>query len=474
MKILFAASEALPYFKTGGLGDVLGSLPKCLAANGHDVAVVIPYYRSLKDNASEDIRYVASTMVDLAWRKQYCGIYAAVNEGVRYYFIDNEYYFARPTPYGQYDDGERFAFFSKALLEMLQFVDFKPDVIHANDWQTALVPLFYDAFFRSLEGYEDIKTVFTIHNIEYQGFCQLNFLSDVCGVPDKYYPIYEFAGCINLMKGALVMSDAITTVSPTYASELSYSFYGHGLETIIRAEAHKLTGILNGIDLKEYNPRTDPLIPFTYSPDSRGGKAKCKAALQKELGLKVSPNTMLIGVVSRLVSHKGLDLIRAIFSELMQADVEVVVLGVGDHQYEDFFSAAETHYPGRVKACLAFDSALSHRIYAAADLFLMPSKAEPCGLSQMIAMRYGTIPLVRETGGLKDTVSPVDDEGNGRGFTFRTYNAHDMLSALWRATAAFADKEKWSRIVTAAMSYNSGWDVSAERYAALYHHLCNK
>ncbi|MCQ2446655.1 MAG: glycogen/starch synthase, partial [Clostridia bacterium] len=244
MKILFAASEALPYFKTGGLGDVLGSLPKCLAANDHDVAVVIPYYRSLKDNASEDIRYVASTMVDLAWRKQYCGIYAAVNEGVRYYFIDNEYYFARPTPYGQYDDGERFAFFSKALLEMLQFVDFKPDVIHANDWQTALVPLFYDAFFRSLEGYEGIKTVFTIHNIEYQGFCQLNFLSDVCGVPDKYYPIYEFAGCINLMKGALVMSDAITTVSPTYASELSYSFYGHGLETIIRAEAHKLTGIL--------------------------------------------------------------------------------------------------------------------------------------------------------------------------------------------------------------------------------------
>lgn len=473
MKILFAASEALPYFKTGGLGDVLGSLPKCLAANGHDVAVVIPYYKSIKADAGDDIQYVASIMVDLAWRKQYCGIYAAVNKGVRYYFIDNEYYFDRPTPYGQYDDGERFAFFSKALLAMLPSVDFKPDVIHANDWQTALVPLFYDAFYRDQEGYENIKTVFTIHNIEYQGFCQLSFLSDVCGVPDKYYPLYEYAGCINLMKGALVMSDAITTVSPTYAEELSYSFYGHGLENIIRAQAHKLTGIVNGIDLKEYNPWTDPMIPHRFSRNCRGGKAKCKAALQKELDLDVRPEPMLIGIVSRLVAHKGLDLIRAVFDDLMRADVQVVVLGVGDHQYEDFFAAAESHYPGRVKACLKFDSALSHRIYAACDLFLMPSKAEPCGLSQMIAMRYGTIPLVRETGGLKDTVSPVDDDGNGRGFTFQTYNAHDMLSALWRAVGSFEDKEKWSRIITAAMNYNSGWNVSAERYAALYDHLCH-
>ena len=471
MKILFAASEALPFFKTGGLGDVLGALPKTLAGSGHQVAVALPFYKAIKNASPDDVRYVASIMVDLAWRHQYCGIYTAVRDGVTYYLIDNEFYFDRPTPYGQYDDGERFAFFSKAVLEILTTVDFFPDVIHANDWQTALIPLFYHAFYREIPSYAGIKNVFTIHNIEYQGFCQQNFLSDVCGVPDSYYPDYEYAGCINLMKGAITMADAVTTVSPTYAEELHYSFYGHGLENVIRANAHKLTGIVNGIDLKEYDPWRDKQIPHRFSVNNRTGKQKCKADLQKELGLDVRPDPMLIAMVTRLASHKGLDLVRAVFSDLMAADVQFVVLGVGEKQYEEFFRLAEVHYPGRVKACLQFDSALSHRIYAASDLFLMPSKAEPCGLSQMIAMRYGTVPLVRETGGLKDTVAPADNEGNGRGFTFRTYNAHDMLDAIWRAVGAFGDKGKWAKITTADMTYQSGWDISAEKYLALYQKL---
>lgn len=472
MKILFATSEALPFFKSGGLGDVLYALPKYLAKSKHQVAVVLPYYKSIKNENHEDIEYVASTMVELAWRRQYCGIYTVVREGVRYFLLDNEFYFNRPTAYGQYDDGERFAFFSKAVLAMLPFVNFYPDVIHANDWQTALIPLFLDAFYKDLPEYGKIKTVFTIHNIEYQGFCQLSFLSEVCGVPDRYYTKYEYAGCINMMKGALEMADAITTVSPTYAKELSYSFYGHGLENIIRANAHKLTGILNGIDVASYNPWTDKNIPFRFSRNQRGGKAKCKAALQAELGLEQNPDAMLIGMVTRLVSHKGLDLVRAVFNDLMKANVQFVVLGLGDAQYEDFFQTAELHYPGRVKAMLAFDAPLSHRIYAGCDLFLMPSKAEPCGLAQMISMRYGTLPLVRETGGLKDTVTSVDDEGNGgRGFTFQTYNAHDMLDSLWRACALYAKPEKWAQTMTAAMNYPCGWDQSAEQYLALYNKL---
>ncbi|MBR5869315.1 MAG: glycogen synthase, partial [Clostridia bacterium] len=456
----------------GGLGDVLYALPKYLAKSKHQIAVVLPYYKSIKNENHEDIEYVASTMVELAWRRQYCGIYTVVREGVRYFLLDNEFYFNRPTAYGQYDDGERFAFFSKAVLAMLPFVNFYPDVIHANDWQTALVPLFLDAFYKEIPEYSNIKTVFTIHNIEYQGFCQLSFLSEVCGVPDRYYAKYEYAGCINLMKGALEMADAITTVSPTYAEELSYSFYGHGLENIIRANAHKLTGILNGIDVSSYNPWTDKNIPFRFSRNQRGGKAKCKAALQAELGLEQNPDAMLIGMVTRLVSHKGLDLVRAVFNDLMRANVQFVVLGLGDAQYEEFFQTAELHYPGRVKAMLAFDAPLSHRIYAGCDLFLMPSKAEPCGLAQMISMRYGTLPLVRETGGLKDTVSPVDDEGNGgRGFTFHSYNAHDMLDSLWRACGLYGKPEKWAQIMTAAMTYPCGWDQSADRYLDLYNKL---
>jgi len=468
MKILFAASEAMPYIKTGGLGDVMGALPQCLARQKNEVGIVLPFYREIKDKALEDIRYVGSIMVDLSWRKQYCGIYTSVWNGVRYFFLDNEYYFNRPTSYGQYDDGERFAFFSKALLDILPSVDFFPDVIHCNDWQTALVPLFLQAFYQNDERYKKCRTVFTIHNIEYQGFCQLNFLSDVCGVPESFFPMYEFANCINLMKGALIASDAITTVSPTYAQELHYAYYGHGLESIIRTQSYKLTGILNGIDQKAFNPWSDPLIPFRFDRTRRGGKAKCKAALQAELGLEEKENTMLIGMVSRLVSHKGLDLLRAVFDDLMKADVQFVVLGVGDPQYEEFFRSAEAQYPGRCKAMLTFDNALSHRIYAGCDMLLMPSKAEPCGLSQMIAMRYGTIPLVRETGGLKDTVTPSGRNEVGRGFTFCTYNAHDMLNSIWEAVGCFQDKAHWSHIMTTAMNYDSSWDTSAEIYTSVY------
>ena len=432
MKVLYATSEALPFAASGGLADVAGSLPKALRTRLIGCRVVLPLYESVPQQLRDSMTFLTSLSVPVAWRRQYCGVFEAKYNGVIYYLLDNQYYFKRPGLYGHYDDAERFAFLARAVLEMLPFIDFHPDIIHANDWQTALIPVYYRLFYDQREGYENMKMVYTIHNIQYQGKYGMEILEDVFGIPQSAKSIVEQDGCVNLMKGAIEMADRVTTVSPTYAEELLDPWYAHGLDTILRLRSFKLSGILNGIDTDSYNPETDPDIYAHYTAEDPSGKAENKRALQERLGLPQRPEAPLIGMVTRLVSHKGLDLVKYVLDELLQADVQMVLLGSGDWTYENFFREAQDRHREKFCYCAGFVPELARKIYAGADIFLMPSKSEPCGLSQMVACRYGAVPVVRETGGLKDSITDCGD-GYGIGFTFKTYNANDMLAAIHRA-----------------------------------------
>ena len=462
MKILFAASEAVPYAASGGLADVVGSLPKAISAKGHECAVVIPLYQSIKPELRGDMEFVTNITVDVSWRKQYCGIYTAERDGVTYFFIDNEYYFQIVGLYGFYDDCERFVFFDRAVLEMLKYISFKPDIINCNDWQTALIPVYYQIYYKYQQGYDKIKTVFTIHNIEYQGKYGKEVLSEVMGIPSYNTGLLEYDGYINMLKGALETSDKLITVSPSYAWEILDPWYAHGLDRILVTKQYKLQGIMNGIDTKLYDPSHDPFIAWRYTSDELSGKVKCKAELLSELGMNDNGEP-LIGIVTRFVRHKGIDLIRCVFEEIVRSGVKFAVLGSGEKMYEDFFLEMARRYPERVSVNVGFIPELSHKIYAGADMFLMPSQSEPCGLAQMIAMRYGTIPIVRETGGLRDSVRDNGGE-NGNGFTFKTYNAFDMLDAVWRAKRDYYDSDCWEALVKRAMSCDFSWSSSADTY----------
>ena len=472
MKVLYVASEALPFMASGGLGDVAGSLPQALRKRLIGCRVVMPLYDTIKQELKDKMTFVTNISVPVAWRRQYCGIFQAKHEGVIYYLIDNQYYFKRDTIYGHYDDAERFTFFARAVLEILPVVDFKPDIIHCNDWQSALTPVFYTTLYSKDPWYQGIKTVFTIHNIQYQGTYGMELVGDVIGLNPADTSVVEYDGDVNFMKGAIECADKVTTVSPSYAGEILDPWYSHGLDTILRERQWKLQGILNGIDVDNYNPETDKAIVKNYTvKDVKAGKAENKKALQKEMGLPQRADTPIIGLVSRLVSHKGLDLIKGILDELLSTtDVQVAVLGSGDWQYENFFREMQAKYPDKLAVTIGFIPALSRKVYAGSDLFLMPSKSEPCGLSQMIALRYGTVPIVRETGGLRDSITDSGD-GQGNGFTFKTYNAHDMLGAIRRATAAYWDKDNWDVLVERAMNCDLSWGKSANEYIKMYKDL---
>ncbi len=472
MNILFAASEANPFIASGGLADVAGSLPAAITQKGHDCRIVVPLYKSIKPQLRVNMTFLTHITVDVSWRKQYCGIFTAIYNGVTYYFIDNEYYFGRDGIYGFFDDCERFVFYSRAVLEMLRCIDFKPDIIHTNDWQSAMIPVYYEVFYKYQQGYENIKTIFTIHNIQYQGNYGKEVLNEVMGIPLYHTSLLEYDGNINMMKGAIETANRVTTVSPSYAWEILDPWYSHGMDRALIPRQHKLSGVLNGLDVEGYCPETDAVIPKKYSSKSITGKKACKAALLEELGLQEG-NEPLIGIVTRFVSHKGIDLIRYVFEDLIKAGFKFAILGSGEKIYEDFFKEMEWRYKDKVSVSLGFIPELSRKIYAGADMFLMPSQSEPCGLAQMIAMRYGTIPIVRETGGLRDTVRDCGgDKGNG--FTFKTYNAHDMLDACLRAKAAYEDKRSWNAIIKRDMNEDFSWNASADVYINLYRELMNE
>ncbi len=469
MKVLYVASEALPFMASGGLGDVAGSLPQALRKRLIGCRVVMPLYDTIKQELKDKMTFVTNISVPVAWRRQYCGIFQAKHEGVIYYLIDNQYYFKRDTIYGHYDDAERFTFFARAVLEILPVVDFKPDIIHCNDWQSALTPVFYSTFYSKDPWYQGIKTVFTIHNIQYQGTYGLELVNDVIGLNPDDTSIVEYDGDVNFMKGAIECANKVTTVSPSYANEILDPWYSHGLDTILRDRQWKLQGILNGIDVDNYNPETDKNIVKNYDVKTvKKGKAENKKDLQAALGLPQRADVPIIGLVTRLVSHKGLDLIKGVLDELLYTtDVQIAVLGSGDWQYENFFKEMAAKYPDKVGISLGFIPALARKIYAGADIFLMPSKSEPCGLSQMVALRYGTVPIVRETGGLRDSITDSGD-GQGNGFTFKTYNAHDMLGAIRRSLGAYDNKEYWDGLVVRAMECDFSWGKSANEYIKMY------
>ncbi len=468
MKVLYAASEAAPFAKSGGLADVAGSLPKALVKDGVDCRVVMPLYGDLKFR--DELTYVTNFSVPVGWRSQYCGLFTAEKDGVTYYFLDNEYYFKRSGLYGFYDDGERFAFFSRAVLEMMFYMDFTPDIINCNDWQTALTPVYLNLYYRHLDKFNKIKTVFTIHNIAYQGKYGMDILEDTCGIGNRDAHILEFDGCANFMKGAIEAADKITTVSPTYAKEILDPWFAHGLDGLLRQKQYKLCGILNGIDTVVNDPATDKIIAANYdSKTFKKGKAICKKALQERFNLD-QDGSPVMAMVTRLVGHKGLDLVKCIAEGLLQEGIELVILGTGEYQYESFFSELAARHPGRVGVFIGFNSQLAQQIYAGADIFLMPSKSEPCGLAQMVACRYGTIPVVRETGGLRDSIQDSGD-GKGNGFTFGSYNAHDLFQACWRAKEGYWNEEGWPVLVKRAMEHDFSWSVSAKSYEGLYNEV---
>lgn len=467
MKVLYAASEAYPFAQSGGLADVAGALPKALRNKRIAARVVLPLYDTVSPELREGMKFIKNITVPVAWRNQYCGIFEAKVGRVIYYLIDNEYYFKRGGLYGYHDDAERFTFFSRAVLEMLKHIDFKPDIIHCNDWQTAMIPVFQSLIYAKEDPfYQNIKTLFTIHNIQYQGKYGKDIFQDILGLDVFDSHIVEYEGCVNLMKGAIECANAVSTVSPTYANEILDPWYSHGLDGILRERQWKLHGIINGIDTDVYNPETDDMIYKKYTAATIADKAVNKAQLQAELNLPQSDNA-LIGIVTRLVSHKGLDLIKRTFEDMVNMGVQFVILGSGDREYEMFFYEMAKKYPDKVAHRTGFIPALAHKIYAGADIFLMPSKSEPCGLAQMVALRYGTIPIVRETGGLRDTITDSLD-GTGNGFTFENYNAHDMSHTVWRAVEGFKDKEGWATLVTRAMGCDNSWGNSANEYIKLY------
>ena len=467
MKVLFATSESYPYAASGGLGDVAGSLPHALRKRLIGCRVVLPMYDTIKQELKDTMKFITHISVPVAWRRQYCGIFEAKYNGVIYYLIDNQYYFKRDTIYGHYDDAERFAFFSRAVLEIIPYIDFKPDIIHCNDWQTALTPVYYSAMYANSPGYENIKTIFTIHNIQYQGVYGKELLEDVLGIPADKASLLEYDGCINFMKGAIECADKVTTVSPSYADEILDPWYSHGLDSILNERRYKLRGILNGIDTVGYDPATDKCIKANFSADDISGKKIDKEELQKEMGLPVKPGVPVIGMVTRLVSHKGLDLVKGILDELLAtSEMQLVVLGSGDYEYESYFRWIAEKYPDKVGLRIGFVPELARKIYAGADMFLMPSKSEPCGLSQMVALRYGTVPIVRETGGLRDSITDCGD-GKGNGFTFKSYNAHDMLDAIRRALTLYYNGD-WNELVLRALNCDFSWGRSANAYIRLY------
>lgn len=467
MKVLYATSEALPFIASGGLGDVAGSLPHALRKRLIGCRVVLPMYDTIKQELKDTMKFITHISVPVAWRRQYCGIFEAKHNGVIYYLIDNQYYFKRDTIYGHYDDAERFAFFSRAVLEIIPYIDFKPDIIHCNDWQTALTPVYYSAMYANSPGYENIKTIFTIHNIQYQGVYGKELLEDVLGIPADKASLLEYDGCINFMKGAIECADKVTTVSPSYADEILDPWYSHGLDSILNERRYKLSGILNGIDTVGYDPATDKCIKANFSADDISGKKIDKEELQKEMGLPVKPGVPVIGMVTRLVSHKGLDLVKGILDELLAtSEMQLVVLGSGDYEYESYFRWIAEKYPDKVGLRIGFVPELARKIYAGADMFLMPSKSEPCGLSQMVALRYGTVPIVRETGGLRDSITDCGD-GKGNGFTFKSYNAHDMLDAIRRALTLYYNGD-WNELVLRALNCDFSWGRSANAYIRLY------
>ena len=475
MKILLASSEAAPFIKTGGLGDVAAALPKALAESANtEVTVFLPYYKAIKDSQEFELEYVTNFTVPLAWRSVYAGLFRAVSKRkkLQYYFIDNEYYFYRDGCYGHYDDGERFAFFSKAILEALQYLDWYPDVIHANDWQTAMVPVFLRAFYMSLEKYQPIKTLFTIHNMEYQGRFPGAFVDECLGLPEEWKGTMDFDNCTNLMKAAIVTADRVSTVSRTYAYEIQNPYFAHGLHDILRQNSHKLSGVVNGIDVEVFDPASDPLIYANFTAEALEKKAENKKFLQERLGLAVRDDVPVVIMITRLAGHKGVDLVQAVMEDLMWDDLQMVVIGTGEWQYEEMFRSYAGRFPAKMSANIVFDNTLAHQAYAGADLVLMPSQMEPCGLTQLIAMRYGTVPVVRETGGLFDTVPAYNVEtGEGNGFTFKSYNAHDMLDAVRRAEDLFRDKEHWTALQKSIMAYDSSWKRSVQEYWDIYRSL---
>ncbi len=466
-KILFAASECTPFIATGGLAEVIGSLSKSLAQDEeYDVRVVLPLYSDIRGDYRQRFTYLGNINVPLGWRNQYCGIFSYEESGVTFYFLDNEYYFRRGGCYGYYDDGERFAFFSRAVMEILGFLQFYPDVLHCHDWQSALAAIYLKTIYCHRREYSLIRAVFTIHNIEYQGKYSLDVLEDLFGISDDYRYLLEFDGCANLMKAAIECSETFTTVSPTYAEEIKRAEYAHGLQGEVERNAFKLRGILNGIDVKSYDPATDPALFAPYSAENPAGKEICKAELQKMLGLPVRADVPVVAMISRLVAHKGLDLVRAAIEELLADDVQFVLLGTGDSEYESYFKDLANRYKGKAVSIIAFNGDLSRKIYSGADIFLMPSKSEPCGLSQMIASRYLTVPVVRETGGLYDSIKPYGAGGNG--FTFAAYNAGDMLYVLREAVSLYKNKPEWQKLMIKAGTTDFSWQRSAEEYKKLY------
>ena len=475
MQIVFASAECAPFVKTGGLGDVAGSLPAALVRAGAEVIVMVPKYATIKDEYKAQMEHFADFYVSLGWRNEYCGLEKLEHDGVTYMFVDNERYFARDYPYGFFDDGERFAFFSKAITESLQHLPagFECDILHCNDWQTALAPVFLREFYQGLPLYDRVKTVFSIHNVAFQGQFSDTVMEDILGVahiPAAATQLRCDACSINYMLGALHYADAITTVSPTYANEIQTPEFGEGLDGVLRERSYALQGILNGIDVAGFDPATDKRIAANYTVDDRSGKAVCKAKLQEELGLEVRDDRPLMVMVTRLTRQKGMDLVMYALDRILSGGVQVAVLGTGDRDYEDGLSYFQDKYPGTMAARIEFDPALSQRMYAAADMFLMPSKFEPCGLSQIIAMRYGTLPIVRETGGLKDTVQPYNEfTGEGTGFSFTNFNGDEMGDAVFRAARLFWDnRDAWNQLVTQAMSQDFSWTRSADKYLDLY------
>lgn len=479
MKVWFAVSEATPFAKTGGLADVAGSLPRALRKLGVDIRVVMPKYSQIPAQYTEKMDFIGYTYVDLTWRREYCGVFKMVHEGVPFYFIDNEHYFKRDWYYGQADDGERFTFFCKAVLEVLPLIDFKPYVIHLNDWQTGLVSLLLDAhyrYYRNYGFYRYMHTVMTIHNLKYQGIFPKCMMDDVIGLSWEYFHPdgIEFYDNINFLKAGIAYSSLITTVSRTYAEEIKTEFYGENLSGILRKRSGDLYGILNGIDYEENNPVTDSRIYMPYSADAPEKKKENKLMLQKETGLNMAPEKPLVGVISRLVAQKGMDLIDRMIAELLEMDLQMIVLGTGEKRYEDMFLWAQDAFRGKMSANICYNPILAQRIYAGCDMFLMPSLFEPCGLGQLYSMRYGTVPIVRETGGLKDTVIPYNEfTGEGTGFTFANYNAHEMKDAVIRAMRVYKDENRWKAVMKRCMQQDFSWDNSAREYLNLYNQVCH-
>ena len=476
MKILFAASECVPFIKTGGLADVVGALSPVLTQKGVDVRVMVPLYASIPEKWTSQMKSECEFEVELGWRKQYCGVKSLEYQGVKFYFIDNQFYFGRSYIYGLGgDEYERFGFFSRAVIDALPQLGFQPDIVHCHDWQTGMVPALLKIQYAHFPFYKNMKTVYTIHNLQYQGVFPIKAVQDTLGLGDSLFTSdkLECYGCANYMKAGLVYADELTTVSPSYSDEIQTAFYGERLDGLLRARKEQLSGILNGIDVEDYNPEKDPMIYANYGAFSLGGKETCKTELQKELGLTVDPDAPLVGIISRLSNQKGLDLIECVIRELMDTGIQLVVLGMGEAKYTNLFSWAESEYPGRLAARFAMNHQLAHRIYAGADMFLMPSQFEPCGLSQMIALRYGTVPIVRETGGLRDTVlsyNKFTDEGNG--FSFFNYNAHDMLHTVRRAVHYYKNnREVWYKLIVRGMTGDYSWYASANKYLEMYDRL---